>query len=70
MYLDDILIYSVSWKEHMQHLKVVFKHLKEADLKIKLSKCQFLKKHLHYIGHMVSEQGIQLLLENVLAIKS
>ena len=45
MYLDDILVYSASWEEHLQHLKVVFQHLKEADLKIKLSKWQFFKAH-------------------------
>ena len=39
--LDNILVYSTSWKEHLQHLEMVFKHLKEANLKIKLSKCQF-----------------------------
>ena len=46
-YLNDILVYSVSWKKHLQHLKVVFQHLKEANLKTKLSKCQFSKNYLH-----------------------
>ena len=54
-YLDDILIYSASWKEHLQHLEVVFQHLKEASLEIKL---QFFEKHLHYLGHVIYEQGI------------
>ena len=45
-YLDDIYVYSTSRKEHMQHLEAVFKCLKEASLKIKLSKCQFFKKYL------------------------
>ena len=56
-YLNDILIYSASWKEHLHHLEAVFKGLKEANLKLKLSKC--FKKHLHYLGHLISDQGIQ-----------
>ena len=53
-YLDDVLVYSMSWKKHLQHLEMVLKHLKEANLKFKLSKCQFFKKHLHCLGHLVS----------------
>ena len=43
--------------------------LEAENLKIKLSKSQFFKKHLHYLGHLVSQQGIQPLLEKVSAIK-
>ena len=69
VYLDDIIVYSSSWKENLQHLEVVFKHLKKANLKIKLSKCQFVKRHLHYLGQLISEHGIQLILEEASAIK-
>ena len=41
VYLNDILVCNMSWKEHLQHLEMDFKLLKEADLKLKLSKCQF-----------------------------
>ena len=69
-YLDDILVYTASWKEHLEHLEMDFKHIKEANLKIKISKCQFFqKRHLHYLGHLISKQGIQPLLEKVTAIE-
>ena len=42
-YPDDIFICSTSWEEHLQHLQIIFKHLKPAKLKIKHRKCQFLK---------------------------
>ena len=48
---------------------MVFQHLKEANLNINLSKCQFFKKHLHYLAHLISKQGIQLLLEKEATIK-
>ena len=67
-YLDDILICSTSWEEHLQHLKIIFNCLKSEKLKNKLSKCQFLKQHLYYIGHFISKQGIQPLPEKLRAI--
>ena len=48
---------------------MVFKCLKEVNLKIKLSKCQFFEKNLHYPGHLISEGCIQLLLEKVTAVQ-
>ena len=53
-YLDDILIYSRTEKEHLEMLDKAFKHLLKAGLKIKLSKCSFFKEQMHYLGHLVS----------------
>ena len=69
VYFDDILVYNMSWKEHLQHLQLVFEHLKKESLKIKLSKCQFFKKHLHYLGHLIWEKGIQPIPEKVTAFE-
>ena len=52
-------------QEHLQHFGMVFKYLKEANLKIKLSKCQFFKRYLHYLGHLISELGIQPLNKSI-----
>ena len=52
-YLDDVLIFSKSWEEHLQHLNTIFQKIKEAGLKFKLTKCQFLKTQLHYLGHKI-----------------
>ena len=49
-YLDDILIFSKSWEEHLKHLNIVFNRFKSAGLKFKLSKCHFFKIHLHYLS--------------------
>ena len=71
-YLDDVLIFSQSYKDHLQHLHTVFQKIKEAGLKIKLSKCQFLKMHLHLhsLGHRISADGLKLLPEKLEAIKN
>ena len=43
-YLDDVIIFSRSWDEHLDHLREVFRRLQEAELTLKVSKCQFAKK--------------------------
>ena len=69
-YLDNVLIFSKSWEEHLQHLNTVFNRFKTAGLKIKLSKCQFFKTQLHYLGHKISADGLELLPEKLEVIKN
>ena len=64
-FLDDIIIYSRSEKEHLEHLKEVFSRLKAAGLKLKLEKCCFFKKHIQYLRHLISAEGIQPLPEKL-----
>ena len=58
-YLDDIIIFSKNEQEHLKHIKIISKKLKEAGLKLKESKCNFLKQDIHYLGHLISVDGIQ-----------
>ena len=68
-YLDDILIFSSDNKTHLKHLEIVFQRLREADLKLKASKCNFFKKHIQYLGHLVSGEGIEPLPEKLEAVR-
>ena len=67
-YLDDIIIYSRSEKELLEHLEKIFSRLKAAGLKLKLEKCSFFKKHIQYLGHLISAEGIQPLPEKLESI--
>ena len=67
-YLDDMIIYSRSEKEHLEHLEEIFIRLKAAGLKLKLEKCCFFKKHIQYLGHLISAEGIQPLPEKLKSI--
>ena len=58
MYLDDIIIFSENELQHLEHLETVFSHLREAGLKMKWSKCDFFKREIHYLGHLISPEGI------------
>jgi hypothetical protein len=55
VFLDDILVYSNSEEEHEHHLRLVFQVLREHQLYAKMSKCYFYQKHIHYVGHIISE---------------
>ena len=68
-YLDDILIFSPDNETHLEHLKEVFNRLRAADLKLKASKCNFFKKHIQYLGHIVSGEGIEPLPEKLASVK-
>ena len=64
-YLDDIIIFSKDETEYLQHIEVIFQKLKEAGLKLKESKCDFFKKEIHNLGHLISGKGIYLLPEKL-----
>ena len=57
-YLDDIIIFSQDELQHLEHLEIVFSHLWETGLKMKCSKCDFFKSEIHYLGHLISPEGI------------
>ena len=57
-YLDDIIVFSRTTEDHMEHLEKIFEALQVTDLKIKVSKCEFFKKHVSYLGFLIGETGI------------
>jgi hypothetical protein len=54
VYLDDILIFSETIEDHLQHLDMVLKRLQETKLHCRVTKCEFLKTELEYLGYHVS----------------
>lgn len=69
IYMDDILIATVTLDEHLQILKEVFAVIKENSLTLKLSKCKFLFEEIDYLGYRINKEGIQPNPRNVEAIK-
>ena len=49
-----MLIFSPDMETHLKHLRVLFERLRNADLKLKEVKYNFLKKHIQYLGHIIS----------------
>ena len=54
IYLDDIMVFSHTEEEHLEHLRMVFKRFWEFNLKLKPSKCSFFKLEIMYLAHHVS----------------
>ncbi|GJS69609.1 putative reverse transcriptase domain-containing protein [Tanacetum coccineum] len=60
VFIDDILIYSKSRKEHEGHLKLILKLLKEEELYTKFSKCEFWLSKVQLLGHVIDSEGIHV----------
>ena len=59
IYLDDIVVFSDTEKEHVKRLAAVFKRFCKHGLKLKPSKCEFFKEEIYYLGHRVSADGMK-----------
>jgi len=60
VFFYDILIYSKSWKDHVQHVDTVLKLLEEKQLYEKSSKCFFGVQEVEYLGHIVSDEDVKV----------
>ena len=69
VFLDEILIYCNNVKEHEEYLRIVLTCLREHKLYGKLSNYSFFQKEIHYLGHIISGEGISVDPEKVKAIK-
>ena len=59
-YIDDILVFSKTFEEHLYHLSQVFSRLREANLTLKPEKCQFGLEKVKYLGHVLSKNGVSV----------
>lgn len=59
VFLDDILIYSSSFSDHLRHLELTLQVLLDNNFILKLSKCSFAQSQVEYLGHLVSSHGVE-----------
>jgi hypothetical protein len=59
VFFDDILVYSQDLEQHMEHLEIVLQVLLQHQLFAKLSKCVFAAQEVEYLGHIISDHGVQ-----------
>ena len=67
-YIHDFSVYSISFEEHINHLRGLFSRLELAGLKIKPSKCVFATDNIQFLGHEVTCDGTGLNTSKVIAI--
>ncbi|KAK3726814.1 hypothetical protein QZH41_019605 [Actinostola sp. cb2023] len=70
VYIDDIVIYAKTFEEHLERLEAVFTRLHQFGLKLKPSKCTFFRDRVKYLGHIISENGIETDPEKIEALRT
>ena len=68
VYIDDLLIASKNFDEHLQHIRLVFERLAKFGIVVNLKKCFFASDSIQFLGHLVSADGIKPLPDKVDAI--
>jgi len=68
LYMDDILIYSKTFDEHLEHIRLVLSRLEEAGLCVNLLKCTFAVREITFLGHCITQEGISKSADKVKAI--
>lgn len=58
-YIDDLVVFSQNFEEHMGHLDAILRQVTDSGLKLGLSKCQFAANSVKYLGHIVDQSGIK-----------
>ena len=69
LYLDDVIIFSSTFSQHLDRLEEFFSCLRQQGLKVKLSKCHFFQSRVRYLGHIVSADGVSTDPDKVEAVK-
>ena len=59
IYLDDVIVFSSTYEEHLQRLQLVFQGLRRFGLKLKPRKCHLLQEKVNYLGHVIIAKGIE-----------
>ena len=59
VYIDDVIIYSSTFEQHIEDLKKVFEALRSANLTLKTSKCHFCRRETKYLGHVITKEGVK-----------
>ena len=59
VYIDDVLVFSCTLDDHLEHLCCVIQRIHDAGLKLKPSKCRFIRDEVEYLGHLITPQGLK-----------
>jgi hypothetical protein len=70
VYLNDILVYSKTYKEHVQHVCLILTALRDANLCIKVEKMEFYKQEVKFLRYIISWEGLKMDSKKIEAITS
>jgi len=70
VYLDDIIVFSRDFDSHLDRLREIFSRLRAANLKVHIKKCSLFQRRVNFLGHVLTETGIEVQREKVKAVQS
>ena len=59
-YLDDVIVYSVSFQDHVEHVRLIIQRLKEHGIKLKAEKCHLFNSEVKYLFRIMSEERYRI----------
>lgn len=60
IYVDDLMISSISFEDHIQRLNILLQKIRRSGMTLKLSKCEFLRQRIKFLGHIITPTGMQM----------
>ena len=69
VFLDDVIVYSATFEQHLKDLHRVLSCIGQAGMTFKLSKCHFFENSVEYLGHIISDEGVRVCPDKVVAVK-
>jgi len=60
VFIDDIIVFGKTYEEHLENLRLVMERIRQAHLKLAPKKCSFFKRKVKFVGHIVSEHGVEI----------
>ena len=69
VYLDDIIVFSPDFDSHVVRLEEIFQRLRAANLKLHIKKCSLFQQRVHFLGHVLTESGIEVQPEKVSVVQ-
>ena len=70
VYIDDIIIFSQTFEEHLAHIEEVMKRIKAAGLRLNFEKCEFVSRYTTFLGHIIGKDGVKPDPTNIEKIKN
>ena len=68
-YMDDVLIFSRTYEEYLQHLRTIFQSFSAHSYHLRLPKCEFIQEEVEFLGHRITKRGVEIMFDKIAAVQ-